>query len=68
MVSEALLTVMVGAVPPRVMEVPPERTMAPEPEAKVRVFPLTAPLIPMVPAARPVAPLPKFRASAVVVT
>lgn len=58
----ALLTVMVGVVPPRAM-VPPERTIAPEAEPKVREFASTVPEIAIVPAARPSVEVPKFKAS-----
>ncbi len=64
--SEVLLTVMVGVVPPRVM-VPPERTIAPEAEPKVSEFALTVPETVIVPAARPAEPVPKCKASEVVV-
>ena len=64
-VFEALLTVIVdtGAK----LMVLPESTMAPEPEANVRLPASTVPLVVMVPAAKPVAPLPKLRLSLVVV-
>lgn len=64
--SAALLTVMVGVVPSRVM-VPPERRMAPEALPKVRLLALTVPETVIVPAASPSVSVPKKRASLVVV-
>ena len=66
MVSAALFTVIVGVVPPREM-VPPERTIAPEAEPKVRELALTVPETVIVPAASPSEDVPKFSASEVVV-
>ena len=66
MVSAVLFVVMVGVVPPRVM-VPPERVMFPEAEPKVREFAFTVPETAIVPSERPAEPVPKFRASEVVV-
>ena len=66
MVSELLLTVMT-AVAGKVRDVPPERTIAPDPEAKVMLLELNVPLNVTVPAPRPVAPLPKLIGSDVVV-
>ena len=66
MVSAALFTVIVGVVPPR-ERVPPERTIAPDWDPKVREFALTVPETVIVPAARPAEPVPKFKASEVVV-
>ena len=66
MASEVLFTVIVGVVPPRVI-VPPERVMFPEAEPKVSEFAFTVPETVIVPAARPAEPVPKFKASAVVV-
>jgi len=53
-------------VPPKVM-LPPERTIFPEREPKVSEFALTVPETVIVPAARPAEPVPKFKASEVVV-
>ena len=66
MVSAALFTVIVGVVPPR-ERVPAERTIAPDWDPKVREFALTVPERVIVPAARPAEPVPKFKASEVVV-
>ena len=52
MVSAALFTVIVGVVPPREM-VPPERTIAPDWDPKVREFALTEPETVIVPAPKP---------------
>ena len=65
-VLDALLTVIVGVVPPREM-VPPERTIAPEAEPKVRELAPTVPEMVIVPAASPSEEVPKFKASEVVV-
>ncbi len=65
-VLDALLIVIVGVVPPREM-VPPERTIAPEAEPKVRELALTVPETVIVPAASPSEEVPKFSASEVVV-
>ena len=62
-VSVVLLTVMVSETG-RVI-VPPESTMAPEPDAKVIPPADTVPLTVMVPAPRPVVVLPKLMASPV---
>lgn len=67
MVSVALLTVMVDAAA-IVSEVPPETTIAPDPDAKIivpKAWP--DPETDTVPAARPVAPLPKLTSSVVAV-
>ena len=66
MVSAALLRVIVDAAA-KLMAVPPERTMAPEPEANVRVPAFWVPVTETVPAARPRSePAPKLRSSLVV--
>ena len=65
MVLVVLLTVMMVAAARLI--VPPESTMAPEPEAKVMSPESTVPLTVMGPAARPVAPLPKLMESVVAV-
>ena len=65
-VLEALLTVIVGVVPPREM-VPPERTIAPEAEPKASELAATVPETVIVPAVSPSEPVPKFKASEVVV-
>jgi len=44
---------------------PPERAMAPEPDAKVMFPTFTEPLTVIVPAVRPVVPFPKLTASVV---
>ena len=65
MVSVALLTVMVD-VAGKLMAVPPERVMAPEPDANVRVPAFWVPVTETVPPTRPVTPAPKLRLSLVV--
>ena len=65
-VLDALLTVIVGVVPPREM-VPPERTIAPEAAPKVSELAPTVPETVIVPAASPSEEVPKFNASEVVV-
>lgn len=65
MVWVALLTVIVCAS--KLVRVPPETTTAPEPEAKVMLPALTVPETVMVPAPRPVIPLPKKTRSVVAV-
>ena len=65
MVLDELLVVIVDAAARLI--VPPERTIAPDPEAKVMPPVATVPLTMMVPAPRPLASLPKLTVSAVVV-
>ena len=62
----ALLTVMVADAG-IVMLVPPDRTIAPEPDAKVMLPELSTPETLMVPAPSTVAPLPKLTRSVVAV-
>lgn len=66
MIWPLLLAVMEGAVPPSAI-VPPERVMAPEPEAKTSLLASTVPVRAMEPVASPVAALPKFKVLLVVV-
>ena len=63
-VAAALLTVMVGVVPARLM-VPPESSTAPEALSKVRVLASTVPETVTVPVASPSVAVPKFNASVV---